>query len=149
MPLRFYLFVIALILFACTPKKSVDPLDPITLAKKPLPPEKAGEVLETVGGNVAYGTGMGDAALKIGTVVAFPPYALFLLSNAALSLSGYEPMSVTQLMSDSAAQDFDTVYDGVVGVPGRMTAAIAGREFRTRELGKAKIREIISENEIG
>ena len=67
----------------------------LDLVGKPIPPDKAKQVLSEAGSNFAYGPGLGDAAVTVGTVVVFPPYALYLLGNAVLSLSGYEPVTVS------------------------------------------------------
>jgi hypothetical protein len=57
-------------------KKPADATDEFSLAGKTIPPEKAQELLSEVGGNFAYGPGLGDSAVTVATVVLFPPYAV-------------------------------------------------------------------------
>lgn len=136
----FYLVLLLATCSACTPLKS-SAIDPLEAAKTPLKPEQAAEVLGTYGGNVAYGTGLGDGAAKIASVAVFPPFGLVLLGNAVLSLSGYEPITISRIMPDSVSE----AYDSVVAVPGRVTAALAGKEFRRQEIGEQKIKKIFDQ----
>jgi hypothetical protein len=126
-------------------KKPADATDEFSLAGKTIPPEKANELLNEVGGNFAYGPGLGDAAVTVGTVVVFPPYALYLLGNAVLSLSGYEPVTVSSLLPEQEGKQWSDTYDSVVSVPGRMVAAMAGHEYRSREVADQRIRTVISD----
>ncbi len=66
---------------------------------------------------------------NVGTVVVFPPYALYLLGNAGLALAGYEPLYVTDALPGEARDAALTVYDGITSVPGRIAAGVAGEEF--------------------
>ena len=115
----------------------------MALVGKPIPPEKAEDVLNEVGSNFAYGSGLGDTALSVGTVVVFPPYALYLLGNAVLSLSGYEPVTVSSLLPEKEGQEWSSMYDSVVSVPGKMVAAAAGREFRSPEVANARMKKLV------
>ena len=110
------------------------------LAQKPLPPEQSQAVVKEAAANWFYGQGLGDTALKAGTAVAFPPYLLVLLGNAALSLSGYETVGVSNFLPDAGGQAWGNVYDGVTSAPGRMTAAVAGKEFRTGDIAQERLR---------
>ncbi len=121
--------------------------DVAVLTEKPLPPEQAEKLLEAVGGNWFYGQGLGDAALTVGGIVLFPPYGLFVLGNAVLDVSGYEPVRISDALPDEQAEGYREAYDAVTGVPGRVTAAVAGTEFRTRERAKADIQAILKEAE--
>jgi hypothetical protein len=115
----------------------------LDLIGKPMPPEKAEEVLSEVGKNFAYGPGLGDTALSIGTAVVFPPYAIYLLGNAVLSLSGYEPVTVSSLLPPEDGKAWSESYDSIVSGPGKVVAAMAGHEYRSREVGNAKMREVL------
>jgi len=114
---------------------------------KPLPPEKGQELLGEAGANWWYGQGLGETALNVGAVVAFPPYAIYLLGNAALSLSGYEPIEFSNALPEAPREQWRSVYEGVTESPGRVTAAIAGEEFRSKERAAARIKEVLREDE--
>ena len=115
------------------------------LVSRPMPPQQSQAVAKEAVENWYYGQGLGDTALKAGTAVAFPPYILVLLGNAALSLSGYETVGVSNFLPQEGARAWGGFYDSVTGAPGRVTAAAAGREFRTPELAKEKIAEQLSQ----
>lgn len=110
---------------------------------KPMPPEKAKEVLSEIGQNFAYGPGLGDAALNVGTAVVFPPYAIYLLGNALLSLGGYEPVTVASLLPEEDGKAWSRTYDSVVSGPGKVVAAMAGREYRSQEVADERMRTIL------
>jgi hypothetical protein len=110
---------------------------------KPMPPEKAKEVLSELGQNFAYGPGLGDAALNVGTAVVFPPYAIYLLGNALLSLGGYEPVTVASLLPEEDGKAWSRTYDSVVSGPGKVVAAMAGREYRSQEVADERMRAIL------
>ena len=67
--------------------------------------------------------------LNVGTVVLFPPYALYLLGNAGVAFAGYEPMYVTDALPEPARKEVLGLYNGVTGVPGRLNALVAGERF--------------------
>lgn len=115
------------------------------LVTKPLPPEKTEELLEEVGSNWLYGQGMGETALTAGTILAFPPYAIYVLGNGILSLSGYEELRVSDALPEAAREEWNSAYDTVTSGPGRISAAVAGEEFRNREIAKDKITEIFKD----
>ena len=119
----------------------------LAVLQKPLPPEKAKEVLNEVGGNFAYGPGLGDAAVNVGAVVAFPPYAIYLLGNAVLSFSGYEPVTVSSLLPEETGKAWSDSYDTVVSGPGRFVAAAAGHEYRTSDVGMARLQKVLAEGD--
>lgn len=109
-----------------------------------LEPEQAKEVLQELGSNFAYGPGLGDAAVNLGAVVLFPPYGLYLVGNAVLSLSGYEPVTVASLLPAEDGAAWSATYDEVVSGPGRVVAALSGREYRSRELGTQRMQDLVS-----
>lgn len=110
---------------------------------KPMTSEQAKEVLGTVGGNFAYGPGLGDAALSVGTAVVFPPYALYLLGNAVLSVSGYEPVTISSLLPEEDGKKWSKAYDTVVSGPGRVVAAMAGHEYRGQEVAEQRLGAVL------
>ena len=77
-----------------------------------------------------YGQGLGATSLNVGTVVLFPPYALYLLLNAGLGLSGYEPIQPLSYVPGEPGDYVRASYDAITGVPGRATAGIAGEPFQ-------------------
>ena len=129
------LFLSCFLFLGCsTLKENKDgppPLEDVQL--KPLTPEESKEMLGTLGEDYIYGPGLGETALAAGGVILFPPYALVLLGNAALSLSGYDTIGVGTLLPEKEEKAWDSMYDGVVSVPGRVTSGIADTPYRTRE----------------
>jgi len=111
---------------------------------KPMPPDKAKEVLAEIGQNFAYGPGLGDAALNVGTAVVFPPYAIYLLGNALLSVSGYEPVTVASMLPEEQGKAWSRTYDSVVSGPGKVVAAVAGHEYRSRDVAEEKMRAVFA-----
>jgi len=101
--------------------------------------EQRAALLDEVGRNWLYGQGMGDTILNIGAAIAFPPYILALLGNGALSLAGYEPVSIAQVMPREARASYEEVRDSVTGAPGQAAAAIAGEKFRTHSMANHAI----------
>lgn len=97
---------------------------------KPPSPEEAAELLEKEGGNWFYGPGLGSTMLNVGACVLFPPYALYLLMNYGLEASGYEPLYVTDALPEGPRDGVKEVYREVTSVPGKVTSAVAGEEFR-------------------
>lgn len=80
-----------------------------------------------------YGAGLGKTIGNIGAAVAFPPYLAYLVGNAGLSLAGYEPLYVTDLLPEEEGQGVQQVYDAVTSVPGLVAARVAGEKFNTPE----------------
>jgi len=131
--------------FGCGIIKERPESEPSSLAVvgKPMSSEQAKEALSEVGGNFAYGPGLGDAALQVGTAVVFPPYALYLLGNAVLSVSGYEPVTVASMLPEESGKAWSRTYDSAVSGPGKVVAAMAGHEYRSREVGDEKMRALL------
>lgn len=111
--------------------------------ERPLTPEESEEVLAKMGGNWLYGQGLGETAMNVAGVVIFPPYGLYLLGNAALSLSGYEPFSVSEALPDDEGVAYREAFESVAAGPGRFAAAVAGEEYRTKEVIKEDYRQIL------
>lgn len=114
--------------------------------KEPLSPEDTNELLNEVGSNWLYGQGMGETAATIGTIVVFPPYALWVLGNAALQLSGEEPVEVSKMLPEESGKIWKNTYDEIVSVPGRTTAAVVGEEYRTQEVARNRIEAVLDKN---
>lgn len=121
-------------------EKPKDQPSDFAFAGKEMSPEQANAVLGEVGSNFAYGPGLGDTAVSIGTAVIFPPYIIYLLGNTALSLSGYEPVTVSSMLPEEEGRAWSNGYDTLVSGPGRMVAAVAGHEYRSREVAQEKLR---------
>lgn len=126
------------------PKSQVDEMSAVG---KPMSNDQAKAVLGEVGSNFAYGPGLGDAAVNLGAVIVFPPYILYLLGNTALSLSGYEPVTVSSLLPEEQGKAWSNGYDTVVSGPGRVVAASAGREYRSREVGDERLRVLLADGD--
>ena len=121
--------------------------DELSAVSQPMSTEQAKQVLGEVGGNFAYGPGIGDAAVNLGAVIVFPPYILYLLGNTALSLTGYEPVTVSSLLPEEQGKAWSNGYDTVVSGPGRVVAAAAGREYRSREVGEERLRMVLAKGD--
>ena len=113
--------------------------------EKPLPPEKNQELLEKVGGNWLYGQGVGETLLTAGTIFAFPPYAIYVVGNGALSLAGYERIALVDALPEKPKETVNSVYDAVTEVPGRVSSTIAGEDFRTNERNEADMKKFLDE----
>ncbi len=126
-----------------TKPRQPTPQDPdfTMITQNPLPPEKAGELLEEVSTNWLYGEGFGSTLLNVGTAIIFPPYAIYLLGNGALTLAGYEPIYWSNALPEQDRKDWQASYSQVVSIPGRVAAATAGEEFRTQERAKEAIKK--------
>jgi hypothetical protein len=126
---------------------SSDPMTdvPTQLATKPLPPEQAEELLGEMGENWLYGSGLGTTVLNAGAIYLFPPFGLYVLGNSLLSMSGYEPLYVSKLLPDQEETQVNTLYDNVTSAPGRVSAALAGKEFRSREVIRHRLKKYQSD----
>ena len=114
--------------------------------KEPLSPENTSDLIDEVGSNWLYGQGMGETAATVGTIVVFPPYALWVIGNAALQLSGEEPIEVSKILPEESGKVWRTTYDEITSVPGRTTAAVSGEEYRTQEVARDHIEAVIDKN---
>ena len=114
---------------------------------KPLPPEKAKEVAGAVANNWFYGEGLGSTAITAGTCIIFPPYLAVVVGNAALSISGYEPISVSNMLTEEQGKDWSDAYETVASGPGRLTSAVAGKEYRTKEVIKTDYQKLLAEEQ--
>ena len=99
------------------------------VAQKEMTPEEARQKLKEMGHDWFYGQGVGKTALNIGTVVVFPPYGLYLLSNAVLGLAGQQPLYITDILPEKPKEVWQGAYDEVTSVPGRVSAGLTGEQF--------------------
>ena len=83
--------------------------------------------------NWFYGQGLGEAVLNIAGVWVFPPYALYVVGNGVAQVAGYEPFSVVSALPEDVGTAYEAGYNEVAGAPGRVTAALSGREYRSNE----------------
>ena len=120
-------------------------LDLQRMAANPLPPERAAETLSELGENWMYGHGMGETLVAVGLIAAFPPFAIYALGNAALDLSGYSPLYVTDLLPARQRYAWREGFDGFVAGPGKLAAAIGGEEFRGRRDVAVRTGRIVDE----
>lgn len=104
------------------------------------------ELMAEVGENWLYGPGLGTTALNVMTVVAFPPYALYLAGNTLLELSGNEPLRFSDALPDEGKREWQRIYGGIVSGPGRAAAAVAGKEYRTPERAQEQLQRFIPNN---
>lgn len=141
------LLVLLLLIIGCTPLKAKDNQE-VGIEKaiqKPLPPEKTQELLAKTGENWLFGQGFGETLLTAGTIFAFPPYAIYVVGNGALSLAGYERIAIVDALPEESKESVNSVYDAITEAPGRVSATIAGEEFRTNEKAQADIKRFLDE----
>lgn len=117
-------------------KRDDSQVDIAAIAAKPLPPEKAEQMLGEIGENWLYGEGIGETAITVGTCVVFPPYILWVVGNGVLSLSGYQPLQFSDALPQAQGEAWREAYQTVASGPGRLAAAIAGKEYRSQEIAK-------------
>ena len=90
---------------------------------------EAKEQIASSGKSWLFGSGLGKTLANVGTIVVFPPYGLYLLGNAGLTLAGYEPLFLTDALPSTPRKYVLGAYDEVTSVPGRITALVAREEF--------------------
>lgn len=112
----------------------------------PLSPDNTSELLDEVGSNWFYGQGLGETAVTVGAIAVFPPYALWVVGNAAMQLSGEEPVEVSKMLPEDGGEIWRATYDGITSVPGRTTAALAGEEYRNKEVARERIEAVLEKN---
>ena len=95
----------------------------------PPTPEEANRKLAQFGHDWFYGGGFGRTALNVGTVVLFPPYAIYLVGNACLQLADREPLYITDALPDAPREGVLKIYNEFTSVPGRIAAGVGGEEF--------------------
>jgi hypothetical protein len=106
-------------------------------------PQESQERATAAFDNWCYGEGLGVGLVNVGAVVVFPPYAAYVLGNAIIDYSGYEPLHVTALLPEKPREHYNAAYEAVTGAPGRVTAALAGKEFRSKEVQNIRSKQPI------
>ena len=140
-------FIIAIFAFlpsACSVQNATSPKNPMLFQDKTwnteTPPplkeitkavneKKVDEKLDGMTNWWLYGPGMGRTMLNVGTVIIFPPYALYLLTNAGLALSGFETIKPVEVLPDEPKEVVNKAFDDVTSVPGRVTAYFNDKEY--------------------
>ena len=112
---------------------------------KPLTPEQSGAVLDETGKNLLYGEAFGETLLNVGGIVLFPPFGLFVLTNAGLSLAGYETMKVADALPEPLATHWAEGFTAISSVPGESAAYLAGENFRDAAKARMSIDKILTE----
>ena len=119
-----------------TKEEQADLPDVKTIVSKPVAPEQAQELMNAAGENFIYGDGLGEAVATAGTVVLFPPYAILVLGNAALSLNGYQGVWLSDALPEDGRAGWRELYGDMTSAPGRVNAALAGEEYRSETRAK-------------
>lgn len=102
--------------------------------ERPLTPKEAELVLHTAKDSVVYGPSLGDVTLKVVSGILFPPYGIYLLGRGGWEMAtGTRAPEVTDILPDKDKQMWDATYDDIVSTPGRVSAALAGKEFKTKD----------------
>ena len=130
----------------CSLLKEKEPDPALDFVNKKLSPDETKELAKEAGSNWLYGQGFGQGAVAVGGIVLFPPYALYVLGNGALSLAGYQPLEVTSLLPKETKSEYDSVYDGVTSGPGRLSAAVAGEEYRNTEVIRERYKKLLEKS---
>lgn len=96
---------------------------------------KPQEILNEFGKSWLYGPGIGQTTLNVSSIILFPPTALLLVTNGILTYFGAEPLGVSTLLSGESEEEWNAAYDGVISVPGRISALLAGRDYYLPQQG--------------
>lgn len=130
-PLLICLFYIAIFNTSCSVLKKKEGPSPFEqhITAEPQTVEQAKETLSKAKDQFFFGKGMGNVALNVGGIVAFPPYGIYVLGNSILSLSGYENLYITDLLPEESRLAWNDGYDYIVSAPGKMNARLQEREF--------------------
>lgn len=79
-----------------------------------------------------YGQGVGDTIINVGGIVIFPPYAVVVVGNAVATLAGYQPVGISDALPEEAGKQWKEAYSSVASTPGRVNAALAGKDYYQR-----------------
>lgn len=90
-----------------------------------------------------YGQGLGTSILNVGTSIAFPPYAIYLIGNAGLDIAGLPTLYATNALPKKPRSFVLKFYDGFTSIPGRFAALIAGEEFQVGRLSPSDASKIV------
>jgi len=126
-------FAVCSCCFACVVRELAEEERPkMDYTSDPPTPEEARLILQETGEDWLYGEGFGSTLMTVGGVLLFPFYGIYVLGDSLLNLGGYDIQPSAALPQGERAQ-WDGIYSDVAGAPGRVAAAIAGREFRTED----------------
>lgn len=117
------------------------------IAAEPLSPKETGEVVDTALTNFFYGPGLGETALDVTGAMLFPPYAMVLIGQTLVRLAGYESPRFIEIFPDQQQHAYDVTMDAVYSGPGRLVAAAAGEEYRTRSRVRSRWVETVEKLE--
>lgn len=105
--------------------------EPTIIDTASLSQEEAKRALTTGTSNWFYGQGLGDTTVKVAGSILFPPYAVYVLGNAAVEMAGYEGFYVTNALPEPYREGTVGLYDTVTSVPGRVASTLSGTEFKS------------------
>lgn len=132
---KFFQGALIFCLFCCSATKetkynpTTNELSVSQLAEVIKDQEKNQEKLDQYLNHWFYGHGLGQSMTNIGTVVLFPPYALYLLGNAGIVLAGYQPLYLSSALPEKSKEIVLTPYNSITSLPGRITSTLAGKDF--------------------
>ncbi len=134
---------------ACSPKKEVKPTDPIMaeLSRKPFSIEESKVLFGELADNWFFGPGVGRAAWSIGSIVAFPPLAVYFLATGITEAIGYQPVYWSDLLPDEGRKPLLGFYGLVTDAPGSLFAAMAEKEFRASEVVRTRMKLFVEERQ--
>ena len=115
------------------------------LSNKPLTPDQTTQLLNETGKNWLYGETFGETLLTIGGIVVFPPFAVYVVSNAGLSLAGYETMKVADALPEPANDAWSESFSALASVPGRSAALVADEPYRDPKRARMEIEKILNQ----
>ncbi|RMD84022.1 MAG: hypothetical protein D6808_07685 [Candidatus Dadabacteria bacterium] len=114
-------------------KKEVRQPTVTEVVREDLTAQDAKEMLKAGAKNWFYGEGLGDTATKVVGSVLFLPYGIYVVGNAALNLAGYKGFYISDALPEPRRKEVKDLYKTVTSIPGRVTATVAGEEFRSEE----------------
>ena len=123
-------------------EKKPDPT--LDFSQVQLTPHESGQLASEAASNFFYGQGLGEAILNIGGIILTPWYAIYVVGNGIISVAGYEPPYVTNLLPNETKAEYDSGYNFVTSGPGRATSLVAGTPYRDEETIKNRYRKIIA-----
>lgn len=108
--------------------------DNVTKSKKSMTPEHAKFVLTETGKNFAFGNGLGEAAVFIGSIFVFPVYAIYRGTVSVANAFGAGIPPAYSLLPEPGQEVAKTSWDTITGAPGWVVAKTVGEEFRDKDI---------------
>jgi len=102
----------------------------LTGEQKPPSQQEYKERLAESTDNWLFGNGLGQTSLNVGIAVLYPPYALYLLTNAGLQIAGFSGFYPIDILPDAAKPGVRRGYEEFISAPGRLNAGLFNKEFR-------------------